>query len=124
MKYGPQVLDHYENPRNVGRFASGTPNVFAGQAGSTAEGCLIRLQLRIEASRVLEARFQSFGCGYAIASASLLTELVTGLSVGEAARLEPRAIVDALALPADRARFAELSVRALQSSLGALIKEE
>src|SRR5690348_9717322 len=90
--YNEVVLDHYRNPRNVGEI-EGSPAT--AQVGDPATGDVLRISLRIEGGRVVEARFKSFGCTAAIASGSMATLLVSGRSVGEAERLTNRDVVEA-----------------------------
>ena len=85
MAYSDKVLDHYENPRNVGSFSKDEPNVGTGIVGAPECGDVMKLQLKISASGIIEdARFKTFGCGSAIASSSYVTELIKGKTIDEA----------------------------------------
>ncbi|HEY0840208.1 MAG TPA: Fe-S cluster assembly scaffold IscU, partial [Vulgatibacter sp.] len=100
MAYSDKVVDHYENPRNVGTLDKNDPNVGTGLVGAPACGDVMRLQLRIGDDGVIEeAKFKTFGCGSAIASSSLVTEWVKGKSVDEAAKITNSAIAQELSLP-------------------------
>ena len=117
MAYSEQVLDHLHNPRNVGRFPDGTPGVAAATVGSAAEGDLIKLALRRDGERIVEARFKAFGCTTAIAASSYATELVTGRTVAEAAAITADQIAGGLAIPDDKRRLAVLAVTAIRAAL-------
>ena len=98
--YSEKVIDHYENPRNVGTFDKEDPNVGTGLVGAPACGDVMRLQLKISDEGTIEdARFKTFGCGSAIASSSLVTEWVKGKSVDEARQITNQQIAEELALP-------------------------
>src|SRR5438309_10529941 len=100
MAYSDKVLDHYENPRNVGSFSKDEENVGTGIVGAPECGDVMKLQLKISAEGVIEdARFKTFGCGSAIASSSYVTELVKGRRYGEAVATKSSVIVNALNLP-------------------------
>src|SRR5574338_815139 len=100
MAYSDKVIDHYENPRNVGTLDKEDPNVGTGLVGAPACGDVMRLQLRISDEGVIEdARFKTFGCGSAIASSSLVTEWVKGKSLDEAQTIKNTEIAQHLALP-------------------------
>jgi len=100
MAYSDKVLDHYENPRNVGSFAKDEPNVGTGIVGAPECGDVMKLQLKISASGIIEdARFKTFGCGSAIASSSYVTELVKGKTVDEVLQIKNTHIVQELSLP-------------------------
>lgn len=89
MAYSDKVIDHYENPRNVGSFDKDDPNVATGMVGAPACGDVMRLQLKISDDGIIEdAKFKTYGCGSAIASSSLVTEWVKGKSVEEAEQLK------------------------------------
>src|SRR5213075_1902025 len=100
MAYGDKVLDHYENPRNVGTLDKNDPNVGTGLVGAPACGDVMRLQIRVNDSGVIEdAKFKTFGCGSAIASSSLATEWLKGKTVAEAETIKNVDIVNELNLP-------------------------
>jgi len=100
MAYGDKVLDHYENPRNVGTLDKSDPNVGTGLVGAPACGDVMRLQVKIsDDGKIEDAKFKTFGCGSAIASSSLVTEWVKGKSVDEALTIKNTHIAKELALP-------------------------
>ena len=100
MPYSDKVLDHYENPRNVGAFDKSDPSVGTGIVGAPECGDVMKLQLKINEQGVIEdAKFKTFGCGSAIASSSLATEMVKGKTVDEAMQIKNTQIVEELALP-------------------------
>ena len=100
MAYSEKVLDHYENPRNVGSFAKDEPGVGTGVVGAPECGDVMKLQLKISEEGVVEdARFKTFGCGSAIASSSYVTELVKGKTVDEVMQIRNTQIVQDLSLP-------------------------
>ena len=113
--YSPLVLDHYRNPRNVGE-VEGSPAV--AQVGDPAHGDVLRLGLRIENRRVVEARFKSFGCTAAIAAGSMATLLVSGKTVDEAQRVTNRDVADALGgLPESKMHCSVLAQEAIREAL-------
>ena len=100
MAYSDKVLDHYENPRNVGSFAKDEPGVGTGIVGAPECGDVMKLQLKISEEGVIEdARFKTFGCGSAIASSSYVTELVKGKTIDEVMEIKNTHIVQELSLP-------------------------
>jgi nitrogen fixation NifU-like protein len=100
MAYSDKVLDHYENPRNVGSFDKNAPDVGTGIVGAPECGDVMKLQLKITDEGVIEdARFKTFGCGSAIASSSYVTELVKGKTVDEVMQIKNSQIVEELSLP-------------------------
>ena len=94
MAYSEKVIDHYENPRNVGSMDKSDPSVGTGLVGAPACGDVMKLQLRIQDGIIQDAKFKTFGCGSAIASSSLVTEWVKGMSVDEAEQIRNSAIAD------------------------------
>jgi nitrogen fixation NifU-like protein len=105
MAYSDKVLDHYENPRNVGSFDKGDPSVGTGMVGAPACGDVMKLQIKVNEQGVIEdARFKTYGCGSAIASSSLLTEWVKGKTLDQAAQIKNTQIAEELALPPVKAR--------------------
>lgn len=114
--YSERAADHFRNPRNVGDLPGAT---HVGEARHDRTAARVRLALRVERDRVVEARFRALGCSGTIAAASVTTELVRGRTLEEAARLEPQEIEAALGgLPEDRAHCAPLVVAALAKALG------
>ena len=115
MAYSEQVLDHYNNPRNVGKMDPSDPMVGTGMVGAPACGDVMRLQIKIEDNVVTDAKFKTYGCGSAIASSSLLTEWVKGKTLGQAKDIKNTDIVEALSLPPVKIHcsvLAEDSIRA------------
>jgi nitrogen fixation NifU-like protein len=99
MAYSQQVVDHYENPRNVGSFDKNDADVGTGMVGAPACGDVMKLQIRVQDGVITDARFKTYGCGSAIASSSLVTEWVKGKTLAEAAALKNSQIAEELALP-------------------------
>jgi len=99
MSYSKAVIDHYENPRNVGSFAKDDSDVGTGMVGAPACGDVMKLQIKVTDGIITDARFKTYGCGSAIASSSLVTEWVKGKTLDEAASLKNSEIAEELALP-------------------------
>ena len=100
MAYSDKVLDHYENPRNVGSFAKDDDAVGTGMVGAPACGDVMKLQIRVGADGIIEdAKFKTYGCGSAIASSSYLTELVRGMTLEQAGKIRNTEIAKELSLP-------------------------
>src|SRR5215467_3698556 len=118
MAYSDKVLDHYENPRNVGSFAKDEPNVGTGIVGAPECGDVMKLQLKISEEGVIEdARFKTFGCGSAIASSSYVTELVKGKTVDEAFAIRNSQIVEELSLPPVKIHCSVLAEDAIRAAI-------
>lgn len=118
MAYSDKVLDHYENPRNVGTLDKEDPNVGTGLVGAPACGDVMRLQLRISDEGVIEeAKFKTFGCGSAIASSSLVTEWVKGKKVDEALTIKNADIAEELALPPVKIHCSVLAEDAIKAAI-------
>ena len=118
MAYSEKVLDHYENPRNVGKFADSEENVGTGMVGAPACGDVMRLQIKVSPNGIIEdARFKTFGCGSAIASSSLLTEWVRGKSLDEAGEISNRQIAEELSLPPVKIHCSVLAEDAIKSAI-------
>ncbi len=118
MAYTDKVVDHYENPRNVGTLDKNDPNVGTGLVGAPACGDVMRLQLRISDAGVIEdAKFKTFGCGSAIASSSLVTEWVKGKTVDEASTISNKAIVEELSLPPVKIHCSVLAEDAIKAAI-------
>ena len=118
MAYSDKVVDHYENPRNVGSLDKNDPNVGTGLVGAPACGDVMRLQVRIaDDGRITDARFKTFGCGSAIASSSLVTEWVKGKSVDEAAQIKNTQIAQHLALPPVKIHCSVLAEDAIKAAI-------
>jgi nitrogen fixation NifU-like protein len=99
MAYSNKVIDHYENPRNVGSFDSTDDSIGTGMVGAPACGDVMKLQIKVENGIITDARFKTYGCGSAIASSSLVTEWVKGKTLDQAATIKNSAIAEELALP-------------------------
>lgn len=118
MAYSEKVLDHYENPRNVGNLDNGDPSVGTGMVGAPACGDVMRLQIKVDDSGVIEdARFKTYGCGSAIASSSLLTEWVKGKTLEEAQQIKNQDIADELALPPVKVHCSVLAEDAIKAAI-------
>lgn len=100
MSYSSKVIDHYENPRNVGRFNDNDKNIGTGMVGAPACGDVMRLQIKVNDKEIIEdVKFKTYGCGSAIASSSLLTEWVCGRSLDEANKIKNTDLAEELELP-------------------------
>ena len=100
MAYSDKVIDHYENPRNVGSFEKDDPTVGTGMVGAPACGDVMKLQIKVDEDGIIrDARFKTYGCGSAIASSSLVTEWVKGMHIDDAVNLKNSQIAEELALP-------------------------
>ncbi len=118
MAYGTKVLDHYENPRNVGSFDKGDPTIGTGMVGAPACGDVMKLQIRVNSEGVIEeARFKTYGCGSAIASSSLLTEWVKGKTLEEAGSIKNTDIAEELALPPVKIHCSVLAEDAIKAAI-------
>lgn len=118
MAYSEKVIDHYENPRNVGSFDKNDPTVATGMVGAPACGDVMKLQLKISADGIIEdAKFKTYGCGSAIASSSLVTEWVKGKSIDEAALIKNTAIAEELALPPVKIHCSILAEDAIKAAI-------
>ncbi|WP_448549682.1 Fe-S cluster assembly scaffold IscU [Thalassotalea fusca] len=118
MAYSEKVIDHYENPRNVGSLDKNDPQVATGMVGAPACGDVMKLQLKITEEGIIEdAKFKTYGCGSAIASSSLVTEWVKGKSVEEAAEIKNTAIAEELALPPVKIHCSILAEDAIKAAL-------
>lgn len=115
MAYSDKVIDHYENPRNVGSFDKNDTSIGTGLVGAPSCGDVLKLQIKVEDGRITDARFKSYGCGAAIASSSLVTEWVKGKTLSEAETIRNTDIATELALPPVKIHcsiLAEDSIRA------------
>jgi nitrogen fixation NifU-like protein len=119
MLYGKKLMEHFENPRNVGSFDDGEPNVGTGIVGSPACGDVMKLQIKVdpESGRIVDARFKTFGCGSAIASSSLLTEWVKGKSLEEALEIKNKDVAKELELPPVKVHCSVLAQDALRAAV-------
>ena len=117
MAYSNQVIDHYENPRNVGSFAKDDDDVGTGMVGAPACGDVMKLQIKVKDGIITDARFKTYGCGSAIASSSLVTEWVKGRSLDEAAALKNSEIAHELALPPVKIHCSILAEDAIKAAV-------
>lgn len=118
MAYSDKVLDHYENPRNVGSFDDEDKSVGTGMVGAPACGDVMRLQIKVNDDGIIEdAKFKTYGCGSAIASSSLLTQWVKGKSLNEASEIKNADIAEELALPPVKIHCSVLAEDAIQSAI-------
>ena len=121
MAYGKKVLDHYENPRNVGILDKDANNVGTGMVGAPACGDVMRLQIQVNEKGVIEdAKFKTYGCGSAIASSSLLTEWVKGKTINEASEIKNTEIVEELELPPVKIHCSVLAEDAIKAAISDL----
>jgi len=118
MAYSDKLIDHYENPRNVGSFDADARDVGTGMIGAPACGDVMRLQIKVNAEgRIEEARFKTYGCGSAIASSSLVTEWVKGKTLDEALQIKNTAIAEELALPPVKIHCSVLAEGAIRAAV-------
>jgi nitrogen fixation NifU-like protein len=118
MAYSDKVLDHYENPRNVGKLDDKDINVGTGMVGAPACGDVMRLQIKVNDQGVIEdAKFKTYGCGSAIASSSLLTEWVKGRSLEEATQIKNKDIAEELGLPPVKIHCSVLAEDAIKAAI-------
>ena len=119
MAYSEQVIDHYENPRNVGSFDKNDTDVGTGMVGAPACGDVMKLQIKVdhETGKITDARFKTYGCGSAIASSSLVTEWVKGRTLDEAASLKNTEIAEHLALPPVKIHCSILAEDAIKAAV-------
>ena len=118
MAYSDKVLDHYENPRNVGTMEKDDPSVGTGMVGAPACGDVMRLQIKVSDDGVIEdARFKTYGCGSAIASSSLLTEWVKGKTLEEAGQIKNTELAEELALPPVKIHCSVLAEDAIKAAI-------
>lgn len=116
--YSEKVLDHYENPRNVGKLDENDESVGTGMVGAPACGDVMRLQIRVSSDGIIEdAKFKTYGCGSAIASSSLLTEWVRGKSIDEAGEISNREIAEELSLPPVKIHCSVLAEDAIKAAI-------
>ena len=125
MTYSNKVIDHYENPRNVGSFDKDDDTVGTGMVGAPACGDVMRLQIKVNADGMIEdARFKTYGCGSAIASSSLVTEWVKGKTLDEALKIKNSEIADELALPPVKIHCSILAEDAIKAAVDDYLKRQ
>lgn len=117
MAYSGQVLDHYENPRNVGKLDKNDPMVGTGLVGAPACGDVLQLQIKVEDNIITDAKFKTYGCGSAIASSSLVSEWVKGKTLEEAGQIKNTQIAEELALPPVKIHCSILAEDAIKAAL-------
>ena len=117
MAYSDKVLDHYENPRNVGSFDKSDPNIGTGMVGAPACGDVMKLQIKVNNGIITDAKFKTYGCGSAIASSSLVTEWVKGKTLHEAGTIKNSQIAEELALPPVKIHCSILAEDAVKAAI-------
>jgi nitrogen fixation NifU-like protein len=118
MAYSTKVIDHYENPRNVGSFDKTDPDVGTGMVGAPACGDVMKLQIKVDENGIIsDARFKTYGCGSAIASSSLVTEWVKGKTLDEASTIKNTEIAQELALPPVKIHCSILAEDAIKAAI-------
>ena len=117
MAYSKQLLDHYENPRNVGTMDEDASNVGTGMVGAPARGDVMRLQIKVENDIIVDAKFKTYGCGSAIASSSLLTDWVKGMHLDDANQVKNTQLAQELALPPVKIHCSVLAEDAIKSAI-------
>jgi nitrogen fixation protein NifU and related proteins len=118
MAYSDKVIDHYENPRNVGSFEKDDPTIGTGMVGAPACGDVMKLQIKVDQDGIIrDARFKTYGCGSAIASSSLVTEWVKGMHIDDAVNLKNSEIAEELALPPVKIHCSILAEDAIKAAV-------
>lgn len=118
MAYSDKVIDHYENPRNVGKFDADDTDVGTGMVGAPACGDVMKLQIKVDEHGIIsDARFKTYGCGSAIASSSLITELVKGMTLDQASSIKNSDIAEELALPPVKIHCSILAEDAIKAAV-------
>ena len=117
MAYSDKVLDHYENPRNVGKMDDNDENVGTGMVGAPACGDVMKLQIKVEDGIITDAKFKTYGCGSAIASSSLVTEWVKGMTLKDASEIKNTDLANELALPPVKIHCSVLAEDAIKAAI-------
>jgi nitrogen fixation NifU-like protein len=118
MAYSEKVIDHYENPRNVGSFDKSEQDIGTGLVGAPSCGDVMKLQIKVNKEGIIEdAKFKTFGCGSAIASSSLVTEMIKGMSIDEATKIRNKDIATELALPPVKIHCSVLAEDAIKAAI-------
>jgi nitrogen fixation NifU-like protein len=117
MAYSDRVIDHYENPRNVGSLDKNDPSVGTGMVGAPACGDVMKLQIKVEEGIITDAKFKTYGCGSAIASSSLVTEWVKGKTLAQAGQIKNSEIANELALPPVKIHCSILAEDAIKAAI-------
>ena len=117
MAYSDNVLDHYENPRNVGKWDSNEKGIGTGMVGAPACGDVMRLQIKVKDNIITDAKFKTYGCGSAIASSSLFVDLLTGKTIDEAKLIKDKEIAEILELPAIKLHCSVLAEDSIKKAI-------
>jgi len=117
MAYSEKVIDHYENPRNVGKMDASDVNVGTGMVGAPACGDVMKLQIKVDDGIITDAKFKTYGCGSAIASSSLITEMVKGMTLDQAGSIKNSDIAEELALPPVKIHCSILAEDAIKAAI-------
>ena len=117
MAYSEKVIDHYQNPKNVGTLDKSKSNVGTGLVGAPECGDVMRLQIEVEDNRIIDAKFKTFGCGSAIAASSLATEWLKGMTLDEAVKMDNMSLVEELNLPPVKIHCSVLAEDAIKSAI-------
>ena len=117
MAYSDKVIDHYENPRNVGSFSTADNTIGTGMVGAPACGDVMKLQIKVEDGIITDAKFKTYGCGSAIASSSLVTEWLKGKTLDQATEIKNTAIAEELALPPVKIHCSVLAEDAIKAAI-------
>lgn len=117
MAYSDKVLDHYENPRNVGTMDKDSPNVGTGMVGAPACGDVMKLQIEVKDNTITDAKFKTYGCGSAIASASMFVDLLKGKTITEAKEIKDKDIAEALELPPIKIHCSVLAEESIRKAI-------
>ena len=124
MAYSNKVLDHYDNPRNVGSLDNEDPSVGTGMVGAPACGDVMKLQIKVKEGIIIDAKFKTYGCGSAIASSSLITEWVKGRTLDEATKIQNSEIAAELALPPVKIHCSVLAEDAIKAAVNDFRQKE
>jgi|TARA_R110002074_G_scaffold331257_1_gene501674 nitrogen fixation NifU-like protein len=117
MAYGKKVLDHYNNPRNVGKFDPSVDSVGTGMVGAPACGDVMKLQIKVKDNIIEDCKFKTYGCGSAIASSSMVTEMIKGMTLEQAQEVKNTEIVEELELPPVKIHCSVLAEDAIKSAI-------
>ena len=124
MAYSKEVLDHYENPRNVGKFDPKIDSIGTGMVGAPACGDVMKLQIQVEDGIITGAKFKAYGCGSAIASSSMVTEMIKGMTLEEAKEVKYTTIVEALSLPPVKIHCSVLAEDSIKAAIADYRKKQ
>jgi len=124
MAYSKEVLDHYENPRNVGKFDPKIDSIGTGMVGAPACGDVMKLQIQVEDGIITDAKFKAYGCGSAIASSSMVTEMIKGMTLEEAKEVKNTTIVEALSLPPVKIHCSVLAEDSIKAAIADYKKKQ